>query len=70
MGDNNIQKRYVCTNPTTVYRNLNCFFGLKTKGRLNGKRFYGLDSKDFKFHLSLSGSEDCRKQYKSNKNKK
>ncbi|XP_047127095.1 uncharacterized protein LOC105847515 [Hydra vulgaris] len=65
MRDNNIQKRYICTNPTSVYRKVYCFFGVKTKCRLNGKRFYGLDSKGFKFRLSLSGYEDCRKQYQS-----
>ena len=61
MRDENIQKKYIFTNPTSVYREVNCFFGVKINGRQNGKRFYGLDSEDFKFRLSLSESEDSRK---------
>ena len=61
MRDDNVQKKCIFTNPTSVYREFNCLFGVKINGRLNGKRFYGLDSEDFKFCLSLSESEDSRK---------
>ena len=65
MCDNNVQKKCIFAHPTSVYCGVNYFFGVKINDRLNGKQFYGLDFKDFKFHLSLSGSEDSRKQYHS-----
>ena len=31
MRDNNILKRYICTNPTSIYRKVICFFWFKNK---------------------------------------
>ena len=62
MRNNNAQKKCIFTNQTSVYRKVNCFFGVKINGILNEKRFYGLDSKDLKICLSISGSKNSRKQ--------
>ena len=58
MRDNNVQVKvssliqHNIYRISYVYREVNCFFGVKINSRLNEKRFYGLDTKDLKFCLS------------------
>ena len=41
MRNNNVKKKCIFTNQTSVYRKVNRFFGVKINGILNEKRFHG-----------------------------
>ena len=43
--------RLISTNPTTVYRKVLEKFKVRIKGKLNGQRFFGLNTKDYEFAL-------------------
>ena len=46
--DSEVCVQYTCNNPTTVYKNLLAYLNFVIKGKLNGNRFFGLQTKEFK----------------------